>query len=61
MSQREWLYLAVFTLIVVAALVTYEVYHIYISTTISEVDEELLVPITPEFDKETLIRLLEEN
>jgi hypothetical protein len=61
MTQKDWLFLSIFTFLIVAVWVTFEVYHSYTTSTITEVDKQLLEPITPSFDHKTIIKLIEEN
>ena len=61
MNQKEWLLLSILTFLITTVWITMEIHHIYTTSTVSSVDEKLMVPLTPNFDHKTIIKLAEEN
>lgn len=51
--------LAIITFLSVSAWITLEVYHAYTTSTVSEVDEQLIQPIDPKIDHNTVFELIE--
>ena len=54
MSSKDWLVLSIITFLTVAAWTTYDIYHAAVSSTITQVQEQMIKPIDPTFDIETL-------
>ena len=61
MTQKEWLILAIFTLVIVLVWIVLDVYHAYTTSTVTAVEEQLMQPLETEFDHAVVIKLLEEN
>lgn len=61
MTQKDWLLLSIFTFVIVVVWIVLDVYHVYTTSTISSIDKKLMETVAPEFDHETIIKLVEEN
>jgi hypothetical protein len=61
MPQKDWLILSIFTFLITVVWITLEIFHTYTASTVSGVDEKLMQPLTPSFDHQTIIKLVEEN
>lgn len=60
MSSKDWLVLSILTFLTVATWTIYDIYHAAVTSTITPVQEEMIRPLDPTFDTETL-RLLRER
>lgn len=59
MSGKELLILSIITLSTVISWIVYDVYHAATKSTVTTVQTELMKPLTPSFDHETIIRIVE--
>lgn len=57
MNSRDWLVLSILTFLTIVAWTVYDVYHKAVASTLTAVQKELSVPLTPDFDEETLVLL----
>jgi len=57
MSSREVLTISIFTLITVIAWITFDLYHAMSESIITEVQQELIAPLDPKLDRETINKL----
>lgn len=57
MSSRQSLFLSIFTFLTVIAWIAFDVYHAGVTSTITPVQQELIKPLEPKFDKEALSEL----
>ncbi len=60
MNKKELLILAIITLIVVISWIIYDIYHIKVTSTITPVQQELMKPLTPTFDHDTIVKIIDE-
>jgi hypothetical protein len=54
MKSKDWLMLSIITFLTAAAWTVYEVYHQATTTTITPVQQEMVKPLDPTFDLDTL-------
>ena len=59
MSGKEVLILSIITLSTVISWIVYDVYHAATRSTVSAVQQTLMKPLTPQFDHETIVRIIE--
>jgi type II secretory pathway component PulJ len=52
--NKDMLTIAIFSLITVVAWIAFDVYHAATESTITEVQSQLVAPLTPQFDKTAL-------
>ncbi|MBI4999484.1 hypothetical protein HZB97_01790 [Candidatus Gottesmanbacteria bacterium] len=57
MSSKQTLFLSVFTFLTVFAWIAFDVYHAATTSTITSVQQQLIKPLEPRFDKEVILRL----
>lgn len=50
MLKKQGLILSILTLVTVLSWIIFDIYHVYTSSTISPIQQELMKPLTPEFD-----------
>ncbi len=51
MDSRDWLVISVFTFITVAVWISADVYHAVVTSQITEVQAQLILPLTPKIDQ----------
>lgn len=61
MNNKEILILALLTLFTVLSWIIYDVYHAATTSTITPVQQELMKPLTPTFDHDTIVKIVDEN
>lgn len=61
MNRKELLILAIFTLFTVLSWIIYEVYHAATTSTITTVQQELMKPLTPTFDHDTIVKIIDDE
>lgn len=61
MSSKELFILSVLTLLTVLSWIVYDVYHAATTSTITQVQKELMNPIDPVFDHETIMKIVDDN
>lgn len=54
MSNKDWLLLSVITFLAVASWTIYDIYHAAVTSTITPVQSEMIKPLNPTFDLDTL-------
>jgi len=59
MSSKQTLFLSIFTFLTVLAWIAFDVYHAVTTSTITPVQQELIKPLEPSFDKEVISELKE--
>lgn len=59
MGGKELLYFSIVTFLIVLSWVTFDVYHIVITSTVTSVQEKVMEPLTPQFDNEIILKVLE--
>lgn len=57
--SRELFYFSIITFLIVLTWIAFDVYHATTQSTISEVQQQLTLPLTPQFDHETILKVLE--
>jgi len=57
MSNKEILFLSIFTFLTVVAWIAFDVYHSATASTITPIQQELIRPLTPSFDTEVILKL----
>lgn len=57
MSSRQTLFLSIFTFLTVLAWIAFDVYHAATTSTITPVQQELIKPLEPKFDREVILEL----
>ena len=57
MNSKDWLIISILTFLTVAVWTVYDVYHTAVTSTVTTVQQELVKPLTPEFDRKTLFML----
>lgn len=55
------LILSILTLFTVLSWIVYDVYHAATKTTITPVQKELMKPLTPTFDHDTIVKIVDDN
>lgn len=53
-ASKDLLYISIFSLITVLAWIIFDVYHAAVTSTITEVQQKLILPLNPKFDETTL-------
>lgn len=61
MNKKELLFLAILTLFTVISWIVYEIYHTATTSTITPVQKELMRPLTPRLDHETIVKILDDE
>lgn len=61
MNNKEILILALLTLFTVLSWITYDVYHAATTSTITPVQQELMKPLTPTFDHDTIVKIVDDK
>lgn len=56
---KELLYLSVVSFLIVLAWIAFDVYHAISTTTTTPVQEQQVAPLTPNFDHEIILKVLE--
>jgi len=59
MSNKDLFILSILTFITVVAWIVFDVYHVANTSTITPLQKELIEPLKPSFDQETILRLKE--
>lgn len=59
MSGKDLLILSILTFITVVAWIIFDVYHASTTSTITPLQKELIEPLKPTFDQETILKLRE--
>jgi len=57
MSDKQTLFLSIFTFLTVLAWIAFDVYHAVVSSTISPIQQQLIKPIDPKFDTQVILDL----
>lgn len=57
MSNRQTLFLSIFTFITVLAWIAFDIYHAAVASTITPVQQELIKPLEPTFDTQVVLEL----
>ncbi len=55
------LILSIFTVLTVLVWIVYDVYHAATTSTITPIQQELIKPLTPNFDHETIIKIVDDE
>lgn len=61
MNRKEFLILAILTLCTVISWIVYDIYHTATTSTITPVQQELMKPLTPTFDNDTIVKVVDDN
>lgn len=61
MNRKELFVLAIFTLFTVLSWIIYDVYHAATTSTITAVQKELMKPLTPTFNHDTIVKIVDDN
>lgn len=61
MSGKELLILSILTLFTVLSWIVYDIYHTATTSTITPVQEELMEPLTPTFNHETIVKIIDDD
>lgn len=61
MNSKDLLFISIVTFMTAIAWTVYDIYHTAISTTITPIQQELIKPIKPGFDHDTLNILKEKE
>lgn len=61
MSGKELLILAILTLVTVIAWIGFDIYHAATTSTITPVQQDLIKPLTPTFDHDTIVKIVDDN
>ena len=61
MSGKDILILSILTLLTVLSWITYDVYHAATTSTITKVQEEKMIPLTPTFDTDTIMKIVDDS
>lgn len=61
MTNRQILFLSLFTLITVLAWIGFDVYHVLTTSTIKAVDAEMIRVLVPDFETNTILELKKNN
>ena len=61
MNGKEILFLAILTFFTVLSWITYDIYHAATTTTVTSVQQELMKPLTPTFDHDTIIKIIDDE
>lgn len=59
MVSKELLYFSIVTFLVVVAWIISDIHHALTTSTITSVQAEMMEPLTPRFDHEVILRILE--
>jgi hypothetical protein len=54
MTSKDWLLLSIVTFLAVASWTIYDIYHAAVTSTITPVQQEMIRPLDPTFDLDTL-------
>lgn len=57
-ASKDLLYVSIFSLITVLAWIVFDVYHAAVTSTITDIQQQLILPLNPKFD-ETALRNIE--
>lgn len=57
MSNKQVLYLSIFTLLTVVAWIVFDLFHATTTSTITPIQEKLIAPLNPTFETEIISRL----
>lgn len=61
MNKKEFFFLAIFTLFTVLSWIIYDIYHAATTTIITPVQKELMKPLTPTFNHDTIVKIVDDN
>ncbi len=61
MNKKEILFLSILTLFTVLSWIIYDIYHVSTTSTITPVQKELMKPLTPTFDHDTILKIVDDN
>lgn len=61
MNGKELLILAILTLVTVVAWIGFDIYHSATTSTITPVQKELMKPLTPTFDHDTIVKIIDDS
>lgn len=61
MNKKELFFLAILTLFTVLSWIIYDIYHAATTTTITPVQKELMKPLTPTFNHDTIVKIVDNN
>ena len=61
MNSRDSLILAVLTFITVIVWIASDIYHASVTSTLTDVEKKLMVPLDPSFDQQVINKLKERN
>ncbi len=56
---KELFYISLVSLLIVISWIAFDAYHVLSTSTVTPVQEELIKPLTPEFDHEIILKVLE--
>ena len=57
MTNRQILFLSLLTFLTVLAWIGFDVYHVVTTSTIKAIDQEMIRPLDPKFDTNTILEL----
>lgn len=57
MSNKQSLFLSIFTFLTVLAWIVFDVYHASTISTVTPIQQELIKPLEPRFDTTTILEL----
>ncbi len=61
MKRNELLFLALLTVFTVLSWIVYDIYHAATTSTITPVQQELMEPLTPTFDHDTIVKIIDDS
>lgn len=61
MKRNELLFLAILTLFTVLSWIVYDIYHAAVTSTITPVQQALMEPLTPTFDHDTIVKIIDDS
>lgn len=53
-ANKDLLYISIFSFITVLAWIVFDVYHAAVTSTITDVQQQLITPLNPKFEETTL-------
>lgn len=56
---KELLYISVVSFLIVLSWIAFDIYHVVTKSTISSAQQQLTTPLTPQFDHEIILKVLE--
>lgn len=61
MNKKEVLFLSILTLFTVLSWIIYDIYHTWTTNTLTVVQKTLMKPLTPTFDHDTILKIVDDN